>query len=90
MKEIWEQFNQAMIMATNHVELIDPAIKTRIHEEFFAPSKRANKDVASLQSSKRQGMNNTQWKAGYDAFILTMRQFQVIMNRNMLKLHFLI
>ena len=67
-------------MATNHVENIDPAIQSRIHEEFFAPSRRENKDVSSLQAAKRQGMNNAEWKRGFEKFIKTMQQFQTCHN----------
>lgn len=49
-------------------------------QEFFAPSRRPDKDVSSLEMIKQRGMNDPVWFAGYEKFILTMQQFQCFHN----------
>lgn len=69
-----------MLACTNHTDEIDPAIRSRTHFEYFAPSRRSGKNISSLQSAQREGLNDPEWCQGYDEFIDTMRQAQVFHN----------
>lgn len=69
-----------MLMCTNHADEIDPAIRSRTHFEYFAPSKRSGKNISSLQSTRREGLNDPEWRKGHDDFIHVMQQAQVFHN----------